>query len=82
MERYTLEDYEVYRKEQDEKAAKAEQERREYVERESARQAWVRDGGAEADFQRVWPRLRDEGRQRRKPHLGSEEVTQMVSQRI
>jgi hypothetical protein len=64
-ERYTLEDHEAYRKEQDEKAAKAEQERREHVEKESARQAWIRDGGAEADFQREWSRLRDEGRRRR-----------------
>ena len=65
MERYTLEEHEAYRKEQDEKAAKEEEARRERMEKEAARQAWVRDGGAEADFQREWPKLRDEGRRRR-----------------
>jgi len=65
MKRYTLEDHEAYRKEQDAKAAKEAEERREAVEKASARQAWIRDGGAEADFQREWPRLRDEGRRRR-----------------
>jgi hypothetical protein len=65
MERYTLEDFEAYRKEQDEKAAKEAEERRERTEKESARRAWLGDGGKEADFQREWPRLRDEGRRRR-----------------
>jgi hypothetical protein len=27
--------------------------------------AWVGDGGSEADFEREWPTLRDEGRRRR-----------------
>jgi hypothetical protein len=65
MERYTLEDHEAYRQEQDEKAAKEAEERRERTEKESARRAWLADGGKEADFQREWPRLRDEGRRRR-----------------
>ena len=65
MGKYTKAMYEQFRKEQDDKAAKAEQERREHVEKESARQAWIRDGGAEADFQREWSRLRDEGRRQR-----------------
>jgi len=65
MERYTLEDHEAYRKEQDEKAVKAEEERLARTEKESARRAWLADGGKEADFQREWPRLRDEGRRRR-----------------
>ena len=34
------------------------------MEKEAARQAWTCDGGAEADFQRECPRLRDEGRRR------------------
>lgn len=65
MEHYTLEDHEAYRKEQDEKAAKEADERRERTEKETARRAWLADGGTEADFQREWPKLRDEGRRRR-----------------
>jgi hypothetical protein len=65
MQRYTLEDHEAYRKEQDEKAAKDAEERGEQMEKESARRAWLADGGAEADFEREWPKLRDEGRRRR-----------------
>jgi hypothetical protein len=65
MERYTKEMHEAYRKEQDEKAAKEAEEHRERTEKESARRAWLADGGKEADFQREWPRLRDEGRRRR-----------------
>lgn len=65
MERYTLEDFEAYRKGQDEKVAKQEEERRERTEKESARRAWLADGGSAADFEREWPKLRDEGRRRR-----------------
>jgi hypothetical protein len=65
MERYSREDYEAYRKEQDEKAAKEADERREKTEKESARRAWLADGGREADFEKDWPKLRDEGRRRR-----------------
>jgi hypothetical protein len=64
MERYRLEDFERYRKEQDGKAAKEAEERLARTEKESARRAWLADGGTEADFQREWPRLRDEGRRR------------------
>jgi hypothetical protein len=65
MERYTLEDFEAYRQEQDEKAAKEAEERQERTEKESARRAWLADGGSEADFSKSWPSLRDEGRRRR-----------------
>jgi hypothetical protein len=65
MERYTLEDYEAYRKEQDEKAKKEEEANRERMEKESARCAWKADGGSEADFEKAWPKLRDERRRRR-----------------
>lgn len=65
MERYTLEDHEVHRKEQDEKAAKEAEERRERTEKETARRAWLADGGREADFEKEWPKLRDEGRRQR-----------------
>jgi Fe-S oxidoreductase len=64
-ERYTLEDHEAYRKEQDEKAAKEAEERREKMERESARRVWLADGGSAGDFEREWPKLRGEGRRRR-----------------
>ena len=62
MERYTLEDHEAYRKEQDEKAKKEEEASRERAEKEGARREWISDGGTEADFERDWPRMRDEGR--------------------
>jgi hypothetical protein len=65
MERYTLEDFEAYRKEQDEKAAKEAEERWERTEKESARRAWLADGGNAGDFEHEWPKLRDEGRRRR-----------------
>jgi hypothetical protein len=65
MKRYTLEDHEAYRKEQDEKAAKEAEERREEMEKEAGRRAWIRDGGREADFEKEWPKLRDQGRRRR-----------------
>jgi hypothetical protein len=65
MERYTLEDHEAYRQEQDEKAAREAEERREQMEKESARGAWLADGGNQEDFEREWPKLRDEGRRRR-----------------
>jgi hypothetical protein len=66
MERYSLEDHEVYRKEQDEKSARETEGRSERMEKESARRAWIADGGAGADFfEREWPKLREEGRRRR-----------------
>ena len=65
MERYTLEDHEAYRKEQDEKAAKEEEARNARMEKENARRAWKADGGSEADFKKAWPKLRDEGRHQR-----------------
>jgi hypothetical protein len=65
MGEYTKEMHEAYRKEQDEKAAKEAEELREQMEKESARRAWLADGGSEADLQREWPKLRDQGRRRR-----------------
>jgi hypothetical protein len=59
---YTKEMHEAYRKEQDEKAKKEEEASRERAEKESARREWISDGGTEADFERDWPRIRDEGR--------------------
>ena len=51
MERYTLEDHEAYRKEQDEKAAKEEEARREKTEKESARRAWLASKRRKAPLQ-------------------------------
>jgi hypothetical protein len=62
---YTKEMHEAYRKEQDEKAKKEEEANRERMEKESARRAWIADGGSEADFQREWPSLRDQARRER-----------------
>ncbi len=63
--KYTREMFEEYRRQQDEKAAKEAEERHETAERESARRAWIRDGGNERDFKRQWPEMRDEARRRR-----------------
>ena len=65
MEHYTLEDYEAYRREQDDKAAKEEEARTARMEKESARRAWLADGGREGDFEKAWPGMRDEGRRQR-----------------
>jgi hypothetical protein len=64
-ERYSREDHEEYRRQQDAEAAREERERREGVEKGNAQAAWVRDGGRPADFEREWPKLRDELRRRR-----------------
>lgn len=65
MQKYTLEQFEAYRKEQDAKAAREKEERQERTEKEAASRAWVADGGNARDFERAWPRLRDEARRRR-----------------
>ena len=63
--KYTQEMAEEYRRKQEERAAREAQERSERMEKESARRAWVADGGRAADFEKEWPKLRDEGRRRR-----------------
>jgi hypothetical protein len=65
MGQYTKEMHEAYRKEQDEKASKEARGRGQRMERANARRAWLADGGSEADFEKAWPSLRDEGRRRR-----------------
>ena len=65
MGQYTKEMHEAFRKEQDDRAAKEEEARNARMERENARRAWLADGGREADFEKAWPTLRDEGRRRR-----------------
>jgi hypothetical protein len=64
-EKYTKEMHEEYRRKVDEQAKKEEEANRERTEKESARRAWLADGGREADFEKEWPKLRDEGRRRR-----------------
>jgi hypothetical protein len=63
--KYTKEMHEAYRKEQDEKPRKKEDANRERMEKESARRAWLADGGRGVDFEKEWPELRDEGRRQR-----------------
>jgi hypothetical protein len=65
MRKYTQEDHEEYRRKVDEQAAKEEEARNERMEKESARRVWLADGGRESDFEKEWPKLRDEGRRRR-----------------
>lgn len=65
MKVYTEEDHERYRQQEDEKAAKEEEGRRERMEKEAGRRAWLADGGREADFEKAWPKLRDQLRRRR-----------------
>jgi hypothetical protein len=60
--------HEAYRKEQDEKATKEAEERRERMEKESARRAWATDGGREADFEKEWPKVRASTRLRAVHH--------------
>jgi hypothetical protein len=64
-EKYTKEMHEEFRRRQDEQAAREDEERTERMEKESARCAWLADGGREEDFKQAWPKLRDEGRRRR-----------------
>jgi len=65
MGQYTKEMFERDLKARREQEAKQEEECRERQERESLLRAWKADGGSEADFEREWPKLRDEGRRLR-----------------
>ena len=59
-ERYTMEQFLA-----DKEAREKEQERRERTEKGEARRAWKDEGSSEEDFEREWPKIRDEGRRRR-----------------
>ena len=63
--RYTREDFERDREAREARETKEKQDRQERMEKETARRVWLRDGGREADFERQWPKLRDEARRRR-----------------
>ncbi len=64
-ERYTLEQFEAEKQAREEREAKQKEERQEKAEKESARRAWILDGGNARDFERQWPALRDEARRKR-----------------
>jgi hypothetical protein len=83
--KYTIDMYEQFRREQDEKAAKAEEERLARTEKESARRAWLADGGKEADFEKAWPGHRDAARKQRvmdADRAGREEMRSGTTSRI
>lgn len=63
--KYTLEEHQAHVEAEEKRKAADAQARREWLEKEAARRAWVADGGREADFEAAWPRLRDEDRSRR-----------------
>ncbi len=63
--RYTLEQFEADKQARKEREAREEQDRRERAEKESARRAWICDGGTNGDFERAWPQLRDRMRGQR-----------------
>src|SRR4051794_36462751 len=64
-EEYTAEMHAAYRARVEEEERKEREAARERTEKESARRAWLADGGREADFEKEWPKLRDEGRRQR-----------------
>jgi hypothetical protein len=57
-ERYTMEDHEAYRRRVDEAARKKQQELDEKLEKATARNAWISEGGNPDTFEAEWPRLR------------------------
>jgi hypothetical protein len=64
-EKYSREQYEADLAARQEREAREEQGRRERTEKESARRVWLADGGREADFEKEWPRLRNQARRQR-----------------
>lgn len=63
--KYSAEAHEEHRRAEDERIAEEEQARREKADKGAAKAACVQDGGSAADFERNWPRLRDEARAER-----------------
>jgi hypothetical protein len=63
--RYTLENHEAHVEAEQKRKAEEEHQRQERTEKESAKKAWLADGGKEADFEREWPGLRSEVRKQR-----------------
>ena len=63
--KYTLEAHQARVEAERKRKAKEEQDRKERVEKDAARRGWVADGGGAADFEKAWPKLRDEARGQR-----------------
>jgi hypothetical protein len=64
-EKYTREQFEADLAARQEREAKEAQEAREKTEKESAKKAWLADGGNAGDFEKEWPTLRDQARRDR-----------------
>jgi hypothetical protein len=64
-EKYTLEQHQAYVEAEEKRKAKEVEARNEKTEKESAKRAWMVDGGKAADFEKAWPQLRDQGRRQR-----------------
>jgi hypothetical protein len=65
MRRYNREDYEGYTKSIVREGRQEVEEHQERTQSQSLRRAWLADGGSEADFEKAWPVLRNEGRRQR-----------------
>ena len=55
---YSREQFDADKKAKEQQEAKAEQERREAMLKEDARQDWISVGGSEEGFEAAWPELR------------------------
>ena len=64
-ERYTMEQFLADKEAREKEQERREQERSERTEKGEARRAWKDEGSSEEDFEREWPKIRDEGRRRR-----------------
>jgi hypothetical protein len=64
-ERYTAEMHQAHVEAEEKRKAEEERQRLERSEKETARRAWLADGGRAGDFEREWPGLRNEARRRR-----------------
>ena len=62
VRKHTLEEHQARVEAESKRKAKEEQDRKERVEKDTARRGWVADGGNAADFEKAWPKLRDEAR--------------------
>ena len=60
MTEYSKADFEAYRKEQDEQAAKEQQTVREETAKNAARNAWIEAGGDAQAFEKNWPSIREQ----------------------
>jgi hypothetical protein len=64
-EEYTAEMHQAYVEAEEKRKAEEDEQRQQRSEKESARKAWIHDGGSAADFEKAWPGLRNEGRRQR-----------------